>query len=434
MPDMKPQARTRRAATRVAQAGLSMVELLIAMALGLFLTAGILQVFVSSKAASRGAEAQARVQENGRFAVQMLASDLRGTRGTGCQNVLLAEAQDRNWVLACDLRGADGATDCSGASVIGSGTPLGYAASQRGGPEWLAQLPGSAEYTVARQWLRGDVLVSWGTVGEGVYAGSPADASPSRPIDLLAPQRDLVGGRLALITDCEATDVFMITNPSRCQGRELEQPESLNHGTSYDADASPEVCGEEASEGHSDQPGIQANSQRELSRAYNSKGTTLRARVFPFEYSVYYVCCMDNRTGTLQEGNGLSKCATDPGRYRPMLCRWSASSGAQQYVSDVADLRVTFDGSLGSWGGPRFPDGADAAWVTAQDHWDRVDSARIQILATTAEEVRTAAAAPNLKVTGTSDLGYGLAADRRIYEPFEATAAIRSNTPWYVQR
>jgi hypothetical protein len=426
-----------------------MVELLVAMAVGLFLTAGILQVFVANKAAYRLGEAKARVQENGRFAAQMLAADLRGARSTGCRSVAFDEAQGTLNVIACDLLDpASGETGCTGTPAVGAGTALGYSASQRGTSEWLARLPGTtaagAQYTVGRQWLRSDVLVSWGAVGEGVYAGSPADASQTRAVDLLNPQRELVGGRLALITDCEATDIFMVTSPVRCQGLDLDPPSSLSHDTSYDADGSPEDCDETAAAGHTDQPGAQANSDAAFSRAYNRKGsdtspgTTLRARVFPFEYSVYYVCCMDSRAGTIQEGGAVNNCNTNPGRYRPALCRWSASSGAQQYVSDVADLRVTYDGYRGQVGGPRFLDGAgavtDAAWVTAQDYWDRVDSARIQILATTAEEVRTEEAVPNPDAAATTDLGYGLPADRRIYGTFEVTAATRSSTPWYVQR
>jgi hypothetical protein len=423
-----------------------MVELMVAMAVGLFLTAGILQVFVSTKAAYRAGEAASRVQENGRFAAQMLASDLRGARSTGCGSVALEEGRKTLNVLACDL--LQGADDCTGAPAVGSSAPLGYAASQHGTADWLASLPGSsttgAQYTVGRQWLRGDVLVFWGAVGEGVYAGSPADASQTRSVDLVTPQRDLVGGRLALITDCEATDVFMITSPVRCQGLDLDPPDSLSHDASYDADGSPEDCGETASAGHTDQPGGQANSGPALARAYNrtgsatSPGTTLRARVFPFEYSVYYVCCMDGRGGDIQQGGAVNNCNTNPDRYRPALCRWSASAGAQQYVSDVADLRVTYDGYTGQVGGPRFLDGAgvvtDAAWVTAQDSWDRVDSARVQVLATTAEEVRTEAAVPNPNATGATDLGYGLPGDRRIYESFDVTTAIRAITPWVVQR
>ena len=432
------------------KAGLAMVELLVAMAVGLFLVGGILQVMVSSKASYRLGEAQARVQENGRFAVQMLAADLRGARSTGCRSMVLDEAQDSLHVVACDLLDPeDGQSGCVGRPAIASDRPLGYASSQKGTADWLAGLPGNAtagaQYKVARQWLRGDVLVSWGTVGEGVYARLPSEsqaADLTRPVELVVPHKDLVGGRLALITDCEATDLFTVTSPTKCQSLELDPPSSLEHEASYDADGSPEDCDESASSDHADGAGGQVNSDPALARAYNrqgtetSPGTTLRARVFPFEYSVFYVCCMDSRTGGIQEGGPVNNCNTNPSRYRPALCRWSTSTGAQQYVSDVVDMRVTFDGYDGSGGGTRFLDSSgevtDAAWVSARGYWDLVDSARIQILATTAEEVRTEVASP-IQTAQASDLGYGLATDRRIYQPFDVTTAIRASALWYLR-
>jgi hypothetical protein len=63
-----------------------------------------------------------------------------------------------------------------------------------------------------------------------------------------------------------------------------------------------------------------------------------------------------------------------------------------------------------------------------------VDSARIQVLATAAEEVRTEAALPAPEASDPWDLGYGLPADRRIYQSFDVTVAIRASSPWFVQQ
>lgn len=431
--------------TRRAQVGLSMVELLVAMAVGLFLVGGIVQLFVSSKASYRLGEAESRVQENGRFAIQLLAADWRGARAVGCP---VDAAGGSLTVVACSLLNpADGPAGCSGPPAIGADRPLGYAASQKGTADWLAGLPGNqstgAQAEVASQWLRGDVLVSWGTVGEGVYArvsSGSGGTDLTRPIELVSPLRDLVGGRLALITDCQATDLFTITNPGQCQGLNLAPPSALRHDERYD----PEDCTETGSSGEKDESGGQVNSAPALAHAYNRKGSEgspgplLRARVFPFEYSVSYICCVDSRNGSIEEDGAVGNCATDPSRYRPALCRWTTSAGAQQYVSDVADLRVIYDGYSDPAGGTRFldvtgdEDVPDAVWVSAQGYWDRVDSARIRILATAAEEVRTAARAPNPDAAATTDLGAGLPADRRVYQTFDVTAAIRSNAPWYL--
>ncbi len=65
-------------------AGMSMIELLVAMAIGLILTAGIVQIFVGSKETYRFQEALSRIQETGRYATQRVSRDLRMTGYQGC--------------------------------------------------------------------------------------------------------------------------------------------------------------------------------------------------------------------------------------------------------------------------------------------------------------------------------------------------------------
>lgn len=57
--------------------GFTLIELMIALVLGLFLVAGVLYVFLSNTQTYRTNEALSRVQENGRFAIEFLTSDLR---------------------------------------------------------------------------------------------------------------------------------------------------------------------------------------------------------------------------------------------------------------------------------------------------------------------------------------------------------------------
>lgn len=59
------------------QKGMSIVELLVAMALGLLLLGGILQVFLSSRQTYSANEAMGRMQENGRFALEFIARSAR---------------------------------------------------------------------------------------------------------------------------------------------------------------------------------------------------------------------------------------------------------------------------------------------------------------------------------------------------------------------
>jgi len=66
------------------QRGLSLIELMIAIVLGLFITAGMIQLFIHSKQSYRVQENLSRVQENGRFAMEFLARDIRMAGYWGC--------------------------------------------------------------------------------------------------------------------------------------------------------------------------------------------------------------------------------------------------------------------------------------------------------------------------------------------------------------
>src|SRR6266446_2914511 len=67
--------RLRRAYSRVT--GLSLVELLISIALGLMVLAGVIVVFANSSAARNELERSSRQIENGRYALELLSDDLR---------------------------------------------------------------------------------------------------------------------------------------------------------------------------------------------------------------------------------------------------------------------------------------------------------------------------------------------------------------------
>lgn len=71
---------------RTPQCGVSLVEIMVAMVLGLLLLGGIIQVFLGNQTIARTQQALSEVQENGRYALEVIARDLRhaGFRG-GCR-------------------------------------------------------------------------------------------------------------------------------------------------------------------------------------------------------------------------------------------------------------------------------------------------------------------------------------------------------------
>ena len=429
--------------------GLAAVELLIALAVGLFLLGGIIQMLVSSKASYRLSKVQNRVQENGRYAAYILTRELRGSRSAGCRSGLMEEHFASLNVLACDLLNTNGETGCTGQPAIGPAVPLGYDDSQHGTIDWLAQLPGNSsaggQAAVAAAWLRGDVLVSWGTTGPGSLVGPSGSVGMDRTgaLDLVASNRDSSFrlGDLALVSDCVGSDIFEIANGTA--DNTGETLDSLPHT-------------------RDDAQGGQANREPPVfSRTYGvsaadpdtglveTRATAYRPRVFPFVYQVFFICCVDSRDGARESGAAVQNCTTNPDRYRPALCRWSAGANVQALIQDVADMRVTYDGTVDTGAEmaadadfertveSRFQDveeETDAAWVNAKGYWERVDSARIRVLVAAGDSVRTAPAAPNPHAADANDPGFGLPSDRRLYDLYQVTVSVRASSPWFVNR
>ncbi len=93
-----------------AQKGLSLVELMVAMVLGLLLIAGVLQVFLSSKLTYNTTSALSRVQEGGRYASDFLSFDIRNAAYKGeCLSPInnLSGLTDERFTLDIGLEGWD---------------------------------------------------------------------------------------------------------------------------------------------------------------------------------------------------------------------------------------------------------------------------------------------------------------------------------------
>lgn len=89
------------------QFGLSLVEVLVALVISVFLLGGIVQVYVGNKATFKFTNALAEIQENGRFALETISQDLRLAREWGC--------------IAFDPTDTGNIND-----TLGAGNPAGY--------------------------------------------------------------------------------------------------------------------------------------------------------------------------------------------------------------------------------------------------------------------------------------------------------------------
>ncbi len=69
------------------QRGLSIIEIMVALAVSLILLAGVIQILVSSKQTYRVQDVLGRLQENGRFAVDFITNESRAAGYMGCTNL-----------------------------------------------------------------------------------------------------------------------------------------------------------------------------------------------------------------------------------------------------------------------------------------------------------------------------------------------------------
>lgn len=69
---------------RTDQNGVTLVELMVSIAIGMFLTAGLIQIFVSTKTVFYSQQGISRVQEIGRIGIELLTKDVRQAGYFGC--------------------------------------------------------------------------------------------------------------------------------------------------------------------------------------------------------------------------------------------------------------------------------------------------------------------------------------------------------------
>ncbi|UXI67182.1 PilW family protein [Tahibacter amnicola] len=82
------------------QQGLSLIELMVALALGVLITFGLIGLFTTTSRTNRVQEALARLQENGRFATMRLTDEFRSSMGQFCNATSGQSTKSSNGVVS----------------------------------------------------------------------------------------------------------------------------------------------------------------------------------------------------------------------------------------------------------------------------------------------------------------------------------------------
>ncbi|MGI9224156.1 MAG: PilW family protein [Woeseiaceae bacterium] len=158
------------------QAGVSMIEIMIAMLLSLFLLGSVVQVFSSSRQTHRVHEATARMQESGRMALEIISRDIRMADFWGC---------------ASDITKVVNNLNNAGAGYIDFGT------GGIGGTEGGTGSP--------------DTLILRGGNNSGLALQPPYGPQASANLKT-NPGNGLEQGDIVFVSDCEAADIFQVSN------------------------------------------------------------------------------------------------------------------------------------------------------------------------------------------------------------------------------
>ena len=182
------------------QAGVSLVEVMVALALGLVVSVGAISVVISNRQAYRTTESLARVQETTRVAFDLMSRDLRSAGVNACSGGVrvmnLLNSPTANWWSdwTGGLRGFND-TDAAGAVAIGTG--VGQRVS---GTDVIQIMHGASNALPVRAH---NATASAATVGSlSVPAYSIALERPNGQAHSFAP------GDLMVVCDYEDTTIF----------------------------------------------------------------------------------------------------------------------------------------------------------------------------------------------------------------------------------
>ena len=176
--------------TLTRQSGLTLIEMVIAVAIGLFLIVGIIEIFIGNKVTFRNATAQSRLQENGRFVTEFLSAELRNIGNIGCAgpgaplNNTLNDTSGFAWNFENPIEGFEAKTT-----------------------DWLPAL--DTEISAQTPTLESDILVVRIPVG-AIFPITSTTVNSSTATT--STQEDIVTGDIALISDCEEAAIFQVTS------------------------------------------------------------------------------------------------------------------------------------------------------------------------------------------------------------------------------
>ncbi|MBK1709729.1 PilW family protein [Marichromatium gracile] len=358
--------------TPTRQRGLSLIELMIGMLIGIFLIGGMIQLLVANRQVYRFQEALSRIQENGRFAIETLGYEIRMAGYTGCPI--------RN-EIANVINGA-GTTwwlDFSAGSVMG------YDGSQ--------SFPGRAIGTSAGDRVAGTDAATFIHGGGDSY--TVATHNPTAAEFKLNTTHDLDDGSIVMVCDATQTSILQLTNVNSSNVTIVHNTGTATPGNCSKGLGSPVVC--------------------------TANGTPYTfgpdSSMVDFVPTAFYIGVGSSGGRSLY-------------RIRSQVSAATTSVAADELIEGVEDMQFFYGIDAD---GDRVVDAnyVDASAVT---DWGQVLSVRLQLLLASPEDQLNTepqwVAFPSADTGRANIIGDGFtAADRRLYQGFATTLSLRNRLP-----
>lgn len=173
--------------------GLSLVELMVAMAISLVLLIAVGYVYMGSRQTFRAMDDFSRVQENYRYAIDQIGNDVRMGGFTGCVNVSSIDPANPGNIPVQPPANATNPNSLALARAV-----QGYA----GAGAWPGPAPAPANYVAST-----DVLRVTTALGQGTNVTGPMPAAGGA-IPVNGNPANIASGVRLVISDCTTAEIF----------------------------------------------------------------------------------------------------------------------------------------------------------------------------------------------------------------------------------
>lgn len=350
---------------RYSQKGLSLIELMVAMLIGLILIAGIGNIFIDSKRTYSFQQGLARIQENGRMALEFLGRDIRMAGYTGCA----------------------GGEYSSITNTLNNSTTLNFDFS-RGvrGYEVGSSVPGDLSALSPAPLLNTDVLILKGPVGDGVKIVKNNSSAQlfaqvaSTEVGACADSTDRISGicrgDILMAADCTKARIFQTGNIVIASGElNITHPASGTPGNAI------------SSWGGASAP--------------DAEKFGVDSEIIKMNTVYYYIAA------------GASG--------QPALWQSIVPGTAQEILEGVENMQLLYGRDTGT---DFVPDQYDTATaVTSAAAWDKVGAVRVQLLVRSEDGVTDAAQPYSFNGANVTPT------DRRLRHVFVSTVGVRAKMP-----